>query len=504
MLTTNNSDKRTQVEITSIDQLVPEDHLVRKLDACIDFSFIYDLVKDKYSTETGRPSIDPVALFKIVFIQYVFGIKSMRQTISEIETNVAYRWFLGYGLNDKIPHFTTFGKNYVRRFKNTDIFEKIFMHILEQAIEAGFIKSDAVFIDATHVKANANKKKFNKVKLEKEARSYQELLDKEINKDRIKHGKKPLDMSKKKTEYKEVKESKTDPDSGVLRKNEKEKCYAYSFHTACDKNGFILGIDVTAANVHDSTMFETLYKQVKKNIGKKPKYIAVDAGYKTPHIAKLILEEDIRPVMPYTISRGKKGYFKKREYIYDEYYDCYICPNNQVLKYSTTNRNGYREYKSDPKVCINCPYLCKCTSSKNHVKVVTRHVWAKYIDEAEELRYTNTNKEIYARRKETIERVFADMKEKHGMRWTTLRGLEKIKAQAMLVAACMNLKKMASWIWKSRKNGPNPSNPYVNLHGLIANLYSFIIILLKNTVFKRKKTVFCLQTEETKRVSIIV
>ena len=202
LLTTNNSDKRTQVEITSIDQLVPKDHLVRKLDACIDFSFIYDLVKDKYSTETGRPSIDPVVLFKIVFIQYIFGIKSMRQTISEIETNMAYRWFLGYGLNDKIPHFTTFGKNYVRRFKDTDIFEKIFLCILEQAQDAGLINKDAVFIDSTHVKANANKNKYNKVKLEKEVRSYQELLDKEINEDRQVHGKKPLNVSKKKQNIK--------------------------------------------------------------------------------------------------------------------------------------------------------------------------------------------------------------------------------------------------------------------------------------------------------------
>ncbi len=320
MLTINNSDKRTQVEITSIDQLVPEDHLVRKLDACIDFSFIYDLVKDKYSTETGRPSIDPVVLFKIVFIQYIFGIKSMRQTIAEIETNVAYRWFLGYGLNDKVSHFTTFGKNYVRRFKGTNIFEKIFMHILKQAIDAGFVKVDAVFIDATHVKANANKKKYNKVKLEKEMRRYQELLDKEINEDRQAHGKKPLDKSKK-TEYKEVKESKTDPDSGMLHKSEKEKCYAYSFHTACDKNGFILGINVTAANVHDSTMFEIVLEKVKKNIG-KPKYVAVDAGYKIPYISKLLIDQEIRPIMPYTRPRSKKGFFRKYEYVYDGYYDC--------------------------------------------------------------------------------------------------------------------------------------------------------------------------------------
>ena len=242
-------------------------------------------------------------------------------------------------------------------------------------------------------------------------------------------------------------------------------------------------------------MFETLYKKVKKNIGKKPKYIAVDAGYKTPYIAKVILDEKVRPVMPYTAPRGKKGYFKKREYIYDEYYDCYICPNNQILKYSTTNREGYREYKSNPKICVKCPYLNKCTSSKNHVKVVTRHVWAKYLEEAEELRYTNTNKEIYSKRKETIERVFADMKEKHGMRWTTLRGLEKIKAQAMLVAACMNLKKMANWMWRSRKNGPSPSNSFS----------SFIVIflkILKNTVFIIEKTVFCLQTEDNINVML--
>ncbi|WP_243120266.1 IS1182 family transposase [Caloramator sp. E03] len=454
MLTKEKNEKRTQIEICSIDQLVPENHLVRKLEAAINFDFIYDLVSDKYSKDIGRPSIDPVVLFKIVFIQYVFGIKSMRQTISEIQTNIAYRWFIGYGLYDPIPHFTTFGKNYVRRFKNTDIFEKIFVRILEEAVNAGLIKSDAVFIDATHVKANANKKKYDKVKLEKEARVYQELLDKEINEDRELHGKKPLDMSKKKLEVKETKISKTDPDSGVLRKNEKEKCFAYSFHAACDRNGFILGITATAANVHDNTMFDTILEQVKKNVG-KPEYIVVDAGYKTPYICKTIIDQGIRPVMPYTRPMTKEGFFKKYEYVYDEYYDCYICPNNQILNYRTTNREGYREYASDSKTCKDCPYRNKCTNSKDYTKVINRHIWADYVEEAEHLRYTTLNKEIYEKRKETIERVFADMKEKHGMRFTTLRGLKKVTAQAMLVAACMNLKKMANWLWRSGKTGPN-------------------------------------------------
>ncbi len=113
-----------------------------------------------YSSERGRPSIDPVVLIKMAFIQYTFGIRSMRQTIAEIETNMAYRWFLGFGFYDKVPHFSTFGKNYERRFKDTDLFEQIFYRILKQASEKKLISSEHVFIDSTHVKASANKRKF--------------------------------------------------------------------------------------------------------------------------------------------------------------------------------------------------------------------------------------------------------------------------------------------------------------------------------------------------------
>ncbi|WP_141705395.1 transposase, partial [Vulcanibacillus modesticaldus] len=197
-------------------------------DQAIDFSFIYDLVKDTYSLDNGRPSIDPVVLIKMVFIQYIFGIRSMRQTIKEIETNVAYRWFLGYNFQDKIPHFTTFGKNYVRRFKDTDIFEQIFYRILKEAMKKGFVDPSVAFIDSTHVKANANKKKYIKKTARVETRSYQEQLEKEINIDREAHGKKQLPPQDKEEE-KEIKESKTDPESGYFVKDEREKLFAYSF-----------------------------------------------------------------------------------------------------------------------------------------------------------------------------------------------------------------------------------------------------------------------------------
>ncbi|EGV09777.1 transposase domain protein [Parvimonas sp. oral taxon 393 str. F0440] len=133
MLHKNDENRVNQVQMVSIDSLVPKNHLLRKIEETIDFSFIYDLIEDKYCLDNGRPNIDPVVLFKIIFLKYIFGIKSMRQTIREIEVNVAYRWFLGYDFYDKIQHFTTYGQNYKRRFKDADIFEKIFVNILSQA-----------------------------------------------------------------------------------------------------------------------------------------------------------------------------------------------------------------------------------------------------------------------------------------------------------------------------------------------------------------------------------
>ena len=115
-MTRKGAANREQIELTSIEQLVPEEHIVRKIENAIDWSFIYEMVEDSYSEEQGRPSLDPVILIKLPVLQYMFGIRSMRQTIREIEVNNAYRWFLGLGLHDAVPHFSTFGKNYTRRF----------------------------------------------------------------------------------------------------------------------------------------------------------------------------------------------------------------------------------------------------------------------------------------------------------------------------------------------------------------------------------------------------
>lgn len=450
LLSRNQSENRKQVNIVCIEDLVPQDHILRNIDKAIDFNFIYNQVKDLYCVENGRPSIDPVVLFKIIMIQYTFGIRSMRQTIKEIEVNMAYRWFLGYDMLEKIPHFTTFGKNYMRRFANSNIFEKIFEHILTEAVDAGFVDASAVFIDSTHIKASANNKKSTDKLVKLEAKHYQEELAEEINKDRVEHGKKPMkdddndDDTDHGQETKNIKQSTTDPECGLFHKGEHKVEFAYTAHTACDKHNFVLGCDVSAGNIHDSVMFDGLYNDVVSRVP-EIEMVGIDSGYKTPWIMKQVFDSGRLPATPYKRPMTKKGFFKKYEYVYDEYYDCVICPNNQVLKYSTTNKDGYREYKSNPGICKSCPHRSQCTESRNCQKVVTRHVWEEYIDKAEDVRLSPKGKEIYALRSQTIERVFADAKEKHFMRYTHFRGLARLKMQVLLTFACMNLKKLAKW-----------------------------------------------------------
>lgn len=446
-----------ELQIVNMDDLVPRDHLLRIIDKAIDWNFIYDLVEDKYCLDNGRPSIDPVVLIKIALIQYLYGIKSMRQTIKDIEVNIAYRWFLRLSLYDDVPHFSTFGKNYSRRFKDTDLFQQIFAHILEECYKFKLVDPTEIFVDATHVKARANNKKMRKRIAQEEALFYEDMLRKEVDTDRAEHGKKPLkdkdDNNKPSqgggsfSEYtddlpkdsKTIKESTTDPESGWFRKGEHKNVFAYAVETACDKNGWIIDYTVNPGNLHDSRTFKGLFDKIK-NIGIET--LVVDAGYKNPAIAKLCYDNDIQPLFPYKRPMTKDGFFRKYDYVYDEYNDCYICPNNQVLNYSTTNREGYREYKSCGSTCADCPYLAQCTNSRNHVKVVTQHIWDEYMERAEELRCTLGMKELYSHRKETIERIFGTAKENHGFRYTQMYGKARMEMKAGLTFACMNLKKL--------------------------------------------------------------
>ena len=149
---------RDVVEIVGIESLVPKEHLLRKIDKAVDFNRLYEIVERLYSEANGRPSVDPVVLFKMVLIQHMYGIPSLRRTAEEVSLNVAYRWFLGYTLQEETPHFSTVSYNFRHRFTEETV-EQIFGWILEKVAEAGYLSPKVVFIDGTHIKANANTKK---------------------------------------------------------------------------------------------------------------------------------------------------------------------------------------------------------------------------------------------------------------------------------------------------------------------------------------------------------
>jgi transposase len=452
-------DARREPVITDIDALVPQDHLLRKVESVMDYEWLYERLSPYYCHDNGRPGTDPVVLIKMVLIQHLFGIPSLRQTYRQIQDTISYRWFLGYGLLDEIPHFATVSYAFCKRFP-PELSEEIFEHILNKALNNRMVDPSAIFIDGTHIKASANKKKFQKQQVARTAKIYAEQLREEVNEERIKLGKKPIEEENDSdddneddppkgggTQEKTV--STTDPDCGMFIKGEHERQFAYEAHTACDKRGMVLGMTVTAGNVHDSVAWDAVYDAVTSKFDVQ--FVVMDAGYKTPWIAKKTLDDGKIPILPYTRYKGKKGGYKPWDYEYDPVDDQYICPQGGILRHTTTSKEGKRIYRSSPKDCKNCPCKALCGANEKGQKMLTTHIWQESLDIVEQLRKTDCGKEFYGMRKETIERVFADAKEKHAMRYTHHRGLARVTNWVWLKYAAMNLKKLATWSWRASR-----------------------------------------------------
>lgn len=436
---------QSSLEFVCIDELVPADHLLRKIDVQVDFSFIHALVKDLYCDNNGRPALDPTLMFKLLFIGYLFGVRSERQLMREVQVNVAYRWFLGLSLTDKIPDASTLSQNRLRRFNDSDVYQRIFDQIVLQAIKKKMVTGRTLYTDSTHLKANANKNKWIKQQAETSSRDYLAELDQAVTAERERHAKKPLaPPSKAPTPSKEIKQSTTDGDSGYMVRDGKPKGFFYLDHRTVDGHcNIITDVHVTAGNVHDSIPYLSRLDRQRQRFGFDVQHVGLDAGYFTAALCKGIEDRGIYGVMAYRRGNHRHGYFYKREYVYDAEQDVYRCPQGQTLIYKTTSRDGYSHYQSDPKHCQHCPDLHRCTSNAQYVKTVTRHVWEASKERINAHRLTEKGKAIYARRKETVERSFGDAKQLHGYRYAQFRGLKKVQAQCLMTAAAQNMKKMA-------------------------------------------------------------
>jgi len=433
-----------KLEMVYIENLVPKDHVLRNIDEYIDFSFIRELTKQYYCLDNGRPGIDPVLLFKMLFIGYLFGIRSERQLVKEIQVNVAYRWFLGLGLTDSVPDHSTISQNRRRRFKGTDVFQKIFDEVVFQAINRKLVTGKILYTDSTHLKANANKRKLVKFEVEKTPKEYIAELNKAVEEDRINHGKKPLKEKEIVPEMKETKVSTTDPDSGYMMRDGKPEGFSYLDHRTVDsKHNIITDVHVTPGNINDVDPYiERLDVQIKK-FNFNTRYVGADAGYSTNLICKELSDRGLKSVMGYRRSPHTKGMYTKNKFEYIKEQDIYVCPALRALHYKTTTRDGYKEYVGNVENCENCPHRAQCFSDKSKTKTIRRHVWESYKEDVVKFTKTDKGKSIYRRRKETIERSFADSKQLHGLRYCHMRGLANVQEQCLLTAAAQNMKKIA-------------------------------------------------------------
>ncbi|EHK9018871.1 IS1182 family transposase [Vibrio vulnificus] len=445
-----------ELEMVTMEQLVPKDHLVRKIDNAIDFEFIRDEVAHLYCKDNGRPPVDPVRLFKIILLGYIFGIKSERQLVKEIEVNVAYRWFLRMSLTEKVIHASTLSQNRIRRFNGTDVFERIFINIVEQAMTKGLVAGQELFTDSTHLKANANKNKHTNKVTAVRASAYLDMLDDDVALDREKAGKKPLKARESESKTKNTKTSTTDPESGFMTRDNKPQGFFYLDHRTVDgQHGIILDTYTTAGNINDSQPYVQRLDYTLATFQLNPIAVGLDAGYFTAPVAESLERRGILGVFGYRRPSRTKNAFKKKHFTYDAQRDSYQCPNGQALFYKTTSRDAYREYHSDPKECAFCPMRDDCTQSKNMKKVITRHIYSDAVERANQMRLSSYGKKTYRRRSETVERSFADAKQHHGHRYARFRGLANVQMQCWLAAAAQNIKKIALVVNYLRKMGLN-------------------------------------------------
>lgn len=479
----SSSGVQQELEAVYIDALVPEDHLLRKVAAVLDTDFIRSKTASLYS-DRGRPGIDPVVLFKMLLISYLFGIRSERRVVQEIQVNVAYRWFLGLKLTDPVPHHSTLSQNRRRRFLKANVEWELFIHVVKQAVESGYIDGRTLFTDSTHVKANANKhstisKKAKDIPPEVVERSIQrhvaameqerELLDDDteddiaqaIQADREAAGKKQLGLTTAEPASaaasispNALTVSVTDPEAGYMMREGKPEGFHYLEHRTVEgRYGFVVHLLLTSAKLTDPVAYLSCLKAVKDIYKFDVRAVGLDAGYYSNAICHRLLEQGIFPAIGVRGSRPAKGMLGKWRFRYVWYWDAYLCPGEHVLRYTTTNRDGYREYKSDPAVCRTCPLVSCCTKSKKQQKVLQRHVWEDDKNLVYTYNKTENGQNLLQRRRETVERSFADGKELHGLRYARFRGRDKVERQSLLSATAQNLKKLAILVGRSVGRG---------------------------------------------------
>jgi len=310
-----------------LEDQVPEDHLLRLIDTHIDFAFVREQLKDSYS-DTGRPSIDPELLLRIVLIGYLYGISSERELVEELRMHLTWRWFTGLGFDQEIPHHSTFSKNRHGRFHESKLFEQMFQRIVAQCLEVGLVRGDKLSVDGTFVEANASK----------ESRIPREQVAEAARVNRtVREWLTELEAQNPVEEptHSQDKVSTTDPDSTYATKGGTPARMGYYNNYQVDNHScIIVGVQATGARLsEESRAAEEMISHFTQCLGKSPQSIAADASYANGELLQWLMDREITPYMPTrdAVARTRSPLFGPERFTYQPESNSYLCPAGQQL-----------------------------------------------------------------------------------------------------------------------------------------------------------------------------
>ena len=432
-----------QMVLMDISELIPENHLLKRIDRIISFSFIYELLAPYYPS-VGRPSIDPVSMFKMLLIGYLYGIKSERRLVQEVQLNIAYRWFCGFELTDKIPDHSTFSKTRVRKWNESHLFSKIFTEIVRKCIEKGLVDGEEMVADGSYIPAHVSRDSWVDIEMtvEKSMQSYLDALDQELSEQP--GFKKPPARSV----TKKITTSRTDPECGYINHGSK-RGVGYLLEATVDcKCGIITGADVFPANEKEALIILRHLEHQQNCLDLPMKRLALDRGYDTGAVHRgleLLGITGYIPAIRFPNDPSKYGF----TYLPDR--DVFLCPCGRELTYHRLNCNQstgkyLRCYQVQGDGCRTCARRETCFDSSG----VRKRILASSCYPAFHRGHARVGSEPYwdmmKKRKIWAEGSFSVMKREHCLSFIRKRGIQAAMEECLLSAMAVNLKRMVNTI----------------------------------------------------------
>jgi transposase len=423
-----------------LEDQVPEHHLLRLIDKHISFEFVRQQLKDSYS-ETGRPSIDPELLLRILLIGYLYGITSERKLVEELRMHLAWRWFTGLGFDQEIPHHSTFSKNRHGRFQESKLFEQLFERIVKQCVEVGLVRGKELSVDGSFVEANAAKKSRIPREQLAEAAEVHYAVGQYL---RELEQQNPMEEPV----HKQDQVSTTDPDSTYATKGGTPARLGYYDNYLVDNAScVIVGVQATAARMSQETVAaQGMITRFAAWQGREPESVAADTTYGNGEFLQWLADRSITPYMPTrdSIHRKNSPFYGPERFTYEPENNRYICPAGQPLNYGgRSHRNRAWTYIGTRKRCGACSLRPQCTSAAFRCLVIHQHEPAR--QRARELVNTPEFSKAQRQRKK-VEALFAELKNQVGLRRLRLRRLKFVREQFFLAAAAQNIKRLVRFL----------------------------------------------------------